>query len=154
FTVEGRRHAFAERTASLISEIELPLTIGQWIGTSGAAVSTGIGRETTLGMSLLLGAANVRLGTWWDSGHGAPTKVSGAKGLRSVMGAVFRTQPSLSYEFRARFFGMNRAWQYLSDGGHFENTGLYELLRPERGVGMIVACDNGADPDYTFDDLA
>jgi hypothetical protein len=136
------------------SEINMPLNIGQWIGTSGAAFSTGIGRETSLGMSLLMGVANVRLGVWWESGR-ANEKVEFR--LRNVVrgiGALFRTQAYLSYEFRARFFGLARRWQYLSDGGHFENTGLYELLRPERRVELIFACDSGADPDYRFDDLA
>jgi hypothetical protein len=40
----------------------------------------------------------------------------------------------------------------LSDGGHFENTGCYELLR--RRVPIIVCCDCGADPDYAWTDLA
>ena len=39
----------------------------------------------------------------------------------------------------------------MSDGGHFENTGAYELIR--RGVKTIVICDHGADPDYQFKDL-
>jgi hypothetical protein len=39
----------------------------------------------------------------------------------------------------------------LSDGGHFENLGLYELVR--RRVRVIVACDGTADPDYAFRDL-
>ena len=39
----------------------------------------------------------------------------------------------------------------LSDGGHFENLALYELIR--RRLRFIVACDGGADPDYAFADL-
>ncbi|MGT2493389.1 hypothetical protein ACU4GD_30110 [Cupriavidus basilensis] len=31
---------------------------------------------------------------------------------------------------------------------------MYELLRPERGVTLIVLCDCGADPQYQFGDLA
>jgi hypothetical protein len=54
----------------------------------------------------------------------------------------------------AKFHGLRREWQYLSDGGHFENTGLYELLRPARGIKLIVVCDDGCDPDYRFADLA
>ena len=44
------------------------LTIGQWIGISGAAFSTGIGRGTSLGKALVLALTNVRLGWWWNSG--------------------------------------------------------------------------------------
>ena len=39
----------------------------------------------------------------------------------------------------------------LSDGGHFENLGLYELIR--RRPFLIVVCDGTADPDYAFTDL-
>ncbi|MBB3181437.1 hypothetical protein [Variovorax sp. Sphag1AA] len=131
-----------------------PLSIGQWIGTSGAAFSTGIGRETSLGMSLLMGAANVRLGTWWASGLDKQKFLHAWDWIRRGIGVAFRTQTYISYELRARFFGTARAWQYLSDGGHFENTGIYELLRPERKVRQIFACDDGADPGYRFEDLA
>ena len=145
---------------SFVNGMRRPLPVGQWIGTSGAAFSTGIGRETSLGMSLLMGAANVRLGTWWESGLDAGTPGSMASfgnpatWLRHLLGAVFRTQTYLSYELRARFLGTHRRWQYLSDGGHFENTGLYELLRRERQVVQVFCCDAGADPKYQFDDLA
>jgi hypothetical protein len=74
--------------------------------------------------------------------------------LRSLAGLTFKTQRYLSYELRAAFHGTHRQWQYLSDGGHFENTGIYELLRQERNVRRIFACDNGADADYEFADLA
>ena len=40
---------------------------------------------------------------------------------------------------------------HLSDGGHFENLGLYELVR--RHCRFIVVSDCGADPEYKFDDL-
>jgi hypothetical protein len=142
------------RANMLGSEIARPLTLGQWIGTSGAAFSTGIGRETSLGMSLLMGMANVRLGLWWHSGRGERKFSTFTRGFSGVIGAIFRTQTYLSYELRARFYGLRRTWQYLSDGGHFENTAIFELLRPHRNVELIVASDNGADPHYGFGDLA
>ena len=40
---------------------------------------------------------------------------------------------------------------YLSDGGHFENLGIYELVR--RRCRFIVACDAGMDPGFEFEDL-
>ena len=40
---------------------------------------------------------------------------------------------------------------YLSDGGHFENMGLFEMVL--RRCRLIVASDAGADPDYQFEDL-
>ncbi len=153
FSIDRRRSLFRAEPGRL----HAPMHLGEWVGTSGAAFSTGIGRETTLGMSLLMGAANVRLGVWWASDLGRTQPLAWWRLLAWVgrgVGAVFRTQTYLSYEFSARFFGLHRRWQYLSDGGHFENTALYELLRPERRVGFILASDNGADPDYQFGDLA
>ena len=41
---------------------------------------------------------------------------------------------------------------YLSDGGHFDNLGIYELVR--RRCRLIIACDAGADHTYSFTDLA
>jgi hypothetical protein len=40
---------------------------------------------------------------------------------------------------------------YLSDGGHFENLGIYELVR--RRCRFIIACDAGQDGAVTFGDL-
>jgi hypothetical protein len=41
---------------------------------------------------------------------------------------------------------------YLTDGGHFDNTGLYSLI--ERGCRFIVLADCGADPTLAFADLS
>jgi hypothetical protein len=40
---------------------------------------------------------------------------------------------------------------HLSDGGGFENLGIYELVR--RRTRHIVVCDAGEDPDFTLSDL-
>lgn len=131
------------------SEMNVPLTIGEWIGVSGAAVSTGMGRGSGIGFSLTLGLANVRLGRWWKSGIKSS---SGTKDPWYV--TAFLAQSLLIGEIRGRFHGTRRTYQYLSDGGHFDNTGLYELLRPERRISLIVVADCGADPRYEFGDLA
>ena len=125
--------------------------IGQWIGISGAAFTTGLGRATTLGLSLLLGLANVRLGAWWRSKIGRDDV---GFGLEWLALKAFPTQTYLGYELTGQFYGEHRARQYLSDGGHFENTAAYELLRPAREVSLVVVCDNGCDPGYQFTDLA
>jgi hypothetical protein len=39
----------------------------------------------------------------------------------------------------------------LSDGGHFENLALYEMVL--RRCRLIIVSDAGADPDYVFEDL-
>jgi len=139
------------------TEIE-SLSLGQLVAISGAAFSTGLGARTNIGMSLLLGLSNVRIGYWWDSGikpmfraenkkiAKQPTKIS------DWMEPLFSTQVYLSDEFLARFHGPRRQRWYLSDGGHFENTAVYELIR--RRLPLIIVSDNGCDQDYLFDDLA
>jgi hypothetical protein len=39
----------------------------------------------------------------------------------------------------------------LSDGGHFDNLGVYEMIL--RRCRFIVACDAGQDPKFGFEDL-
>jgi len=43
------------------------------------------------------------------------------------------------------------AWVYLSDGGHFENLGVYEMIL--RRCKTIVVVDGSQDNSYTFEDL-
>ena len=40
---------------------------------------------------------------------------------------------------------------YLTDGGHIENLGIYELLR--RRCQLVIAVDAEADPDMNFNAL-
>jgi hypothetical protein len=123
------------------------LSISRWIGISGAAVSTGLGRHTKLGTSIALMFVNARLGWWWFSGRNGEGWT-----ITRLFEAMFRSQSYLLRETYAKFNGTDGTHWYLSDGGHFENTGVYELLR--RRVPVIVCCDCGADPDYKFGDLA
>jgi hypothetical protein len=133
------------------------LPLGRWVAVSGAAFTTGTGANTTFGLSLLLGLANVRLGYWWDSGITAgqcpankrPNFLEVASRLVS---RILPVQTCLLNEFFARFHGPARQHWYLSDGGHFENTACYELIR--RRVPFIICSDAGQDPNYEFADLA
>lgn len=152
FFVEGDHFAFRDHLKQSINSGRgsQQFTLGQWIGVSGAAFTTGLGRSTSLGVSLALGLSNVRLGMWWSSGYGRDE----AAGFERWFKSAFRTQAFLIYEMLAKFHGLRREWQYLSDGGHYENTAAYELLRLQRNVQLIVICDNGCDPDYQFGDLA
>jgi hypothetical protein len=65
---------------------------------------------------------------------------------------LFGTQFCLKSELLGEFDGPRARRWYLTDGGHFENTGAYELLR--RQLEFIVILDNGADPELTFGDIA
>lgn len=152
FILDGNAYK-RDAVNGLNSELKYSLTLGQWIGTSGAAFSTGLGRETNLGMSLVLGLANVRLGTWWPSNFLKKGENTYQR-KDTHLPRWLPTQSYLFYEFTAHFHGHRRDYQYLSDGGHFENTAAYELLRPEREIELIVVCDCGCDPEYKFDDLS
>jgi hypothetical protein len=110
---------------------------------SGAAFTTGAGHHTNLGTAMLATLTNVRLGYWWYARN------PGAEfPLRPVNRLV---QWYLLREFRASYEGTSGSRWYLSDGGHYENTGVYELVR--RRIPFIIASDNGADPHYEFADL-
>lgn len=133
-----------------------PLPLGDWVGVSGAAFSTGTGAQTSVGISLLTGFANVRLGRWWDSGISpaprGPNDFKLGLWLETRLARLFSVQISLLDEFLARFPGTARKHWYLSDGGHFENLGGYELIR--RRPSVIVIVDAEQDTDYEFGGLA
>jgi len=133
------------------------LDLGTWTAVSGAAFSTGLGARTSLAFSLLCGLFNVRLGYWWQSGvdprkRSARVKRTLAKRIGAAVAWLFPVPMYLLDEFTARFHGTARRRWYLSDGGHFENLGAYELVR--RRVPLIVICDGEQDRTYTFDGLA
>lgn len=133
------------------------LSLGRWVAISGAAFTTGLGAGTRLGLSLLLGLGNIRLGYWWDSGVPSrqprqTTPISYLERGARFLSWLMPVQMCLLNEFCARFHGPSRRHWYLSDGGHFENTACYELIR--RRVPLIICSDAGQDPRYQFGDLA
>jgi len=60
--------------------------------------------------------------------------------------------PGIFEMFMRKNLNENSRMVQLSDGGHFENLGLYELIR--RKLKLIIVCDGSADPKYGFEDLA
>jgi hypothetical protein len=152
----ARFHALAGAEPSEPRRIEA-LAVGRWVAISGAAFTTGTGATTNVGLSLLLGLANVRLGYWWDSGLHPASRRTGSRPnlmerLSRAISRVLPVQMCLLNEFLARFHGPARRHWYLSDGGHFENTACYELIR--RRVPFIICSDAGQDPQYEFTDFA
>lgn len=102
---------------------------------SGAAVSPHMGmRNLGVVARTALVAANVRLSQWLPN----PSRVASGKppGRFSVMGSRWR-------EARGNF-DENDDFVNLSDGGHVENLGVYELLR--RRCKLIIAVDGECDP--------
>ncbi|HYB43132.1 MAG TPA: hypothetical protein VEL75_15240, partial [Candidatus Methylomirabilis sp.] len=143
-------HVFADTTGGTPWRGGERLSVGAWTGISGAAFSTGLGARTSLGLSLLCGLSNVRLGYWWDS-EVEPAERSGGR-QPWLLERMFPVQTYFLSEFLSRFYGTSRRQWYLSDGGHFENMGGYELIR--RRLARIVLVDAEADPEYTFEGLA
>jgi hypothetical protein len=118
------------------------LTLGTAMAISGAAVSPNMGYNSSPGVSFLMTLFNVRLGWWLGNPKSGNTHYW-------YPGPGFPLRP-----FFMEMFGLtseNEPWVYLSDGGHFENLGLYEMIR--RRCRLIIVSDAGCDPDYQFDDL-
>ena len=117
------------------------LTLGTAVATSGAAFSPNMGSKTpSSAAAMLLAMLNVRTGLW------APTP-----NKRRWREAQPRLWPY--YLLRESLSQTNAlsTYCYLSDGGHFDNTGVYSLV--ERGTRFIVMVDCGADPAPCFSDV-
>ena len=123
------------------------LTVGAWTAISGAAFAPGLGRMTKRGIAALSVFAGLRLGYWWNSAKAGILQVGAARHATTFL---MKTRFML-FECFGAFPGSGSANWYLSDGGHFENTGVYALLRQE--AELIVVADCGADPNYRFNDL-
>jgi len=122
-------------------------TLGRWVAVSGAAASPGAGSYTSRGLALLVYFLGVRLGHWVR----APRQ---AVSLRWLSRFAWRAWPKplmLASEASATFYGVERPWWYLSDGGHFENSGVYPLLKRE--TDFIILADASCDAEYRFGDL-
>lgn len=110
---------------------------------SGAAVDPNTYATRSRPLTFLMTLFNVRLGYWINNPR-----------YRLTLGPLSR--PRWYWYLLREMLGRGlteRALQiHLSDGGHFENLGLYELIR--RRCQHIIVCDAGADPSYKFGDLA
>jgi hypothetical protein len=119
------------------------ISLGKAVAISGAAASPNMGYHSSPLITFLMTLFNARLG-WW---LGNPGIVGDRTFDRS--GPAFAIGPLVQ-----EAFGLTddeNPYVYLSDGGHFENLGLYEMVL--RRCHIIVLSDAGCDPDYTFEDL-
>ncbi len=119
-----------------------PISLGTAITISGAAASPNMGYNSSTLLSVVMTLFNARLG-WWLGNPRAKREVWLRPGPR------WGVRPFLD-----EAFGLTtdtNAWMYLSDGGHFENLGLYEMVL--RRCQTIVVSDAGADPEFTYEDL-
>jgi GNAT superfamily N-acetyltransferase len=116
-------------------------TLGTAITASAAAFNTLMGSksmELGPGVTFVAAALNLRLGQW------LPHPASTARKTRLAPGWPFLLEMAGQASATGRYV-------HLSDGGHFENLAVYELIR--RRCRVIVASDCGADPASAFDDL-
>jgi hypothetical protein len=99
-----------------------------------------MGYHTSAVVAFLLTLFNVRLGWWFPS---------------PALQASRSASPwfSLRYLLKELFGGADDTSNFLmiSDGGHFENLGAYELVR--RKCRVIVISDAECDPDLHFSSL-
>ncbi len=119
------------------------VSVGTVLTISGAAVSPTWGYHTSRMTAFLMTLFNVRLGAWLPNPAVATAKeLRLAKPRNSVIALMSELLGATSDDSQA---------VYLSDGGHFESLGLYEMLR--RRCREIVVIDAGQDKDCTMADL-
>jgi hypothetical protein len=131
------------------------LLLSSFLTASAAAFNSNMGSiSSRLGpaAAFLMSAMNLRLGLWAPNpGFKSP---SNASFFERFTAWLEKNAPG--FVFFEEMFGNTNAGPtkrqvHLSDGGHFENLGLYELIR--RHCRYIIVSDCGADPDVLFDDF-
>jgi hypothetical protein len=130
---KGAQNAFVDT-----KEILGGVALGTATAISGAAANPDMGFHSSPLTAFLLTLFNVRLG-WWT---GNPRNARSFK----RPGPLFALRWLLN-ELRGSV-DVRSAYLNLSDGGHFENLGLYELVR--RRCRYIIAINAEEDSDYTF----
>jgi hypothetical protein len=119
------------------------ISLGTAVAISGAAASPNMGYYSSTFVTFLLSLFNVRLG-WWLGNPGA----AGEKTYKKS-GPTFGPRALVAETLG--WTDDRHPYVYLSDGGHFENLGLYEMVL--RRCHVIVVSDGSADPSLTFSDL-
>jgi hypothetical protein len=127
------------RTTTDWQDVNGDLDLGTAMAISGAAAAPQMGTGTVRNLSFWLALFNIRLGYWIRN------PINPRRG--------WETPPGLSYLLQEMFGWANESRPYInvSDGGHIENLGVYELLR--RRCKYIVAIDGEQDEKMTFQGL-
>jgi hypothetical protein len=135
------------RTTNL-EAIDKHLNLGTAMAISGAAAAPNMGRVTVKPLVFIMALLNIRLGYWLPN----PKLIDRIGMIRRAVKQVSRVGPI--YLIREMIGDLDeKSWNInLSDGGHIENLGIYELLR--RRCKFIIASDAEADPELKFGGLA
>jgi predicted acylesterase/phospholipase RssA len=121
------------------------LDLATAMAVSGAAASSNMGANSIKALTPTLAILNVRLGYWVAN----PRQLAKDRKPSSVFASVFD-----QFYFLQELLGLMRETSntiYLTDGGHIENLGIYELLR--RRCQLIIAVDADGDPEMSFRSL-
>lgn len=140
----GGPHTGFCRTTDL-ERADSRIDLGTAMAISAAAASPNMGTIDLGSLRFLMTLLNVRLGYWAPNPqHLART---GIRRLLRLLG------PGPLYLFREALGAIDDAGPYVnvSDGGHLENLGAYELLR--RRCRVVIAVDGEADPALAFPGL-
>lgn len=133
---KGQPRTLFERAADNAREHRCrDMTLPAVIAMSGAAISPSMGKMTRRPLTFLMALANVRLGVWIPN----PRWLGDWNEDEGLRRRSLRPRPS--YLFR-ELFGLNKIgakYLYVTDGGHYENLGLVELLR--RGCTEVYCFD-------------
>jgi hypothetical protein len=119
------------------------ISLGTAITISGAAANPDMGYHSSGVIGFIMTLFNARLGAWLGNPGHAGQKTWRKPGPTSAVGSLV-----------AEAFGLTNntnEWVNLSDGGHFENLALYEMVR--RRCRYIIVLDGSCDGDFTYEDL-
>lgn len=112
------------------------LDLGTAMAISGAAAAPHMGALSSLRYTFLLAMMNIRLGYWLRRP---------VRGKGKVFVRLFPPVGWLYFFFELTgLMSEKHSYLNISDGGHIENLGIYELLR--RRCKFIIAVDGEADP--------
>jgi hypothetical protein len=115
-------------------------TLPAAVAVSGAALSPSMGKMTRWPLRFLMALANVRLGVWVPN----PRRLETFEKRHKSRGRPY-PKPRASYLLRELLGvnSINAPYLYVTDGGHYENLGMVELLR--RGCTDVYVFDASND---------
>ncbi len=119
-------------------------TLGTAMAVSGAAFNPNMGYHSSPLLALIMTLFNVRLGYWLPN-----PRLDKPESFFRHSSPRLALVPLLSEALGNTNDQGN--FVQLSDGGHFENLALYEMVL--RRCHRIIVVDGGADPKFEFEDL-